>query len=107
MPNVLSKEEVQQLLKALKNRKHVAMLVLIYACGLRRGEVLKLLPTDINAKRGVLVILQTKGRKDRITPLPEMIVDMLRVYCKEYRPRKWLFEGQRRALFRAQYRIGF
>jgi len=94
LPNVLSKEEVQQLLKALKNRKHVAMLALIYACGLRRGEVLKLLPTDIDAKRGVLIIRQAKGRKDRIAPLPEMIVDMLRGYYKEYRPSKWLFEGQ-------------
>ena len=94
LPNVLSKEEVQQLLKALSNRKHVAMLALIYACGLRRGEVLKLLPTDVDAKRKVLIIRQAKGRKDRIAPLPDMIIDMLRVYYKEYRPIKWLFEGQ-------------
>jgi integrase/recombinase XerD len=94
LPNVLSKEEVQQLLKALKNRKHLAMLVLIYACGLRLGEVLKLLPTDIDAKRCVLIIRQAKGRKERIATLPEMIVDMLRGYYKEYRPSKWLFESQ-------------
>jgi integrase/recombinase XerD len=94
LPNVLSKEEVQQLLKALSNRKHVAMLALIYACGLRRGEVLKLIPTDVDAKRKVLIIRQAKGRKDRIAPLPDMIIDMLRVYYREYRPIKWLFEGQ-------------
>ena len=95
LPNVLSKEEVQQLLQALSNRKHVAMLALIYACGLRRGEVLKLKPTDIDAKRGILIIRQAKGRKDRIAPLPEMIIDMLRGYYKEYRPVKWLFEGSK------------
>jgi integrase/recombinase XerD len=94
LPNVLSKEEVQQLLKALRNRKHVAMLALIYACGLRRGEVLKLMPSDVDAKRKVLIIRQAKGRKDRIAPLPDMIIDMLRVYYREYRPIKWLFEGQ-------------
>ena len=94
LPNVLSKEEVQQLLKALSNRKHVAMLALIYACGLRRGEVLKLLPTDVDAKRKVLIIRQAKGRKDRIAPLPDMIIDMLRAYYKDSRPVKWLFEGQ-------------
>lgn len=94
LPNVLSKEEVQQLLKALRNRKHVAMLALIYACGLRRGEVLKLLPSDVDAKRKVLIIRQAKGRKDRIAPLPEMIIDILRAYFKEHRPMKWLFEGQ-------------
>ena len=90
LPNVLSKEEVQQLLKALRNKKHVAML----ACGLRRGEVLKLLPSDVDAMRKILIIRQAKGRKDRIAPLPDMIIDMLRAYYKESRPVKWLFEGQ-------------
>jgi len=94
LPNVLSKEEVQQLLKALRNKKHVAMLALIYACGLRRGEVLKLLPSDVDAKRKILIIRQAKGRKDRIAPLPDMIIDMLRAYYKVSRPVKWLFEGQ-------------
>lgn len=94
LPNVLSKEEVQTLLKSLKNRKHTAMLALIYACGLRRGEVLKLLPTDIDSKRMVLLIREAKGRKDRIAPLPQMIIDLLRNYYKEYKPKKWLFEGQ-------------
>jgi integrase/recombinase XerD len=94
LPNVLSKEEVQQLLKALSNRKHAAMLALIYVCGLRRGEVLKLLPSDVDAKRKVLIIRQAKGRKDRIAPLPDIIIDMLRVYYKESRPLKWLLEGQ-------------
>lgn len=94
LPNVLSKEEVQKLLRALTNRKHVAMLALIYACGLRRGEVLKLLPTDIDSNRKVLLIREAKGRKDRIAPLPEMIIDILRNYYKEYRPKRYLFEGQ-------------
>ena len=94
LPNVLSKEEVQTLLRSVKNRKHMAMLALIYACGLRRGEVLKLLPTDIDSHRMVLLIREAKGRKDRIAPLPQMIIDLLRNYYKEYQPKKWLFEGQ-------------
>jgi len=94
LPNVLSKEEVQTLLRSVKNRKHMAMLALIYACGLRRGEVLKLLPTDIDSHRMVLLIREAKGRKDRIAPLPQMIIDLLRNYYKEYKPKKWLFEGQ-------------
>jgi len=45
------------------------MLSLIYACGLRRSEFLNLKPTDVDSKRGILLIRQAKGKKDRIKPL--------------------------------------
>ncbi len=95
LPNVLSKEEVQQILRALENIKHKAMLCLIYSCGLRRSELLNLKFEHVDSKRGILLIKQAKGRKDRIAPLPTFIVEMLRTYYKEYRPEQWLFEGQR------------
>lgn len=95
LPNVLSKEEVKAVLEALSNPKHKAMLSLIYACGLRRSELLNLKPQDVDSKRGLLMIRQGKGRKDRVAPLPERIVEMLREYYKGYRPRVWLFEGQK------------
>ncbi|HRZ42058.1 MAG TPA: tyrosine-type recombinase/integrase [Bacteroidales bacterium] len=95
LPNVLSKEEVKAILDALSNPKHKAMLSLIYACGLRRSELLNLKPADVDSKRGLLIIRQGKGRKDRVAPLPERIIEMLREYYKGYRPKVWLFEGQK------------
>jgi integrase/recombinase XerD len=94
LPNVLSKEEVASILKAHTNVKHKTMLGLIYACGLRRGELLNLKPINIDSKRGLLIIKQAKGRKDRIAPISEKIIEMLRVYYKLYKPKIWLFEGQ-------------
>lgn len=47
LPNVLSKEEVKSILEAPTNLKHRAMLSLIYACGLRRGELLNLTQKDV------------------------------------------------------------
>jgi len=94
LPNVLSKEEVAILLKALVNMKHRTMLSLIYSCGLRRGELLNLLPSDVDSKRGLLIIRQAKGRKDRIVPLSLKTINLLREYYKMYRPKVWLFEGQ-------------
>lgn len=94
LPNVLSKEEIKQILNAPTNIKHKAMLSLIYACGLRRSELLNLKPNDIDSKRGVIIIRQAKGKKDRIAPLSEKIVEMLREYYKTYKPATWLFEGQ-------------
>jgi integrase/recombinase XerD len=94
LPNVLSKEEVKAILEAHENIKHRAMLSLIYACGLRRSELLNLKPTHIDSKRKVLIIKQAKGRKDRIVPLSQKIIEMLREYYKTYKPSVWLFEGQ-------------
>ena len=94
LPNVLSKEEIKLILQAPSNLKHRALLSLIYACGLRRSEVLNLVPKDVDSGRGILIIRNAKGKKDRITPLPEKILKLLREYYISYRPVKWLFEGQ-------------
>lgn len=94
LPNVLSKEEVKRILDAHNNIKHRAMLSLIYSCGLRRSELLHLKPLDIDSKRGVVIIRQSKGKKDRIVPLSPKILDLLRLYFVTNRPVTYLFEGQ-------------
>jgi integrase/recombinase XerD len=96
LPNVLSKEEVKKILAVTHNKKHKAMLSLIYACGLRRGELLSLRPADIDSRRGLLVIRLAKGKRDRIVPISDKIVELLRDYYREYHPKTWLFEGIQR-----------
>lgn len=94
LPNVLSKAEVKLILNAQKNLKHRTMLSLIYACGLRRGELLRLKSGDVDSTRGLLKVYQGKGKKDRVVPISEKTIEMLRDYYKLYKPKKWLFEGQ-------------
>jgi integrase/recombinase XerD len=94
LPNVLSKEEVKLILNAHSNLKHKTMLSLIYSCGLRRGELLHLKPTDIDSKRGIVIIRQSKGKKDRIAPLSNKILAMLRDYYVAHKPATYLFEGK-------------
>lgn len=94
LPNVLSKEEVKAILGAPVNLKHKAMLSLIYSCGLRRGELLNLKIADIDSRRNIVIIRQSKGRKDRIAPLSIKIIELLRGYFVAYKPKIWLFEGQ-------------
>lgn len=96
LPNVLSKEEIKLLLTRTLNVKHKAMLSLIYSCGLRSGELIGLRPEHIDSKRMLVLIKNGKGRKDRIVPLSEKILDQLREYFKAFRPVKYLFEGQER-----------
>jgi len=94
LPNVLSKSEVKRILAAPVNVKHRVMLALIYACGLRRGELLNIKPADIQSDRGLLFIRQAKGKKDRVVPIPATLLDQLRSYYVAYRPKLYLFEGQ-------------
>ena len=71
------------------------MLSLIYACGLRRSELLNLKPSDVDSKRHLLLIRLAKGKKDRVAPISDKMIEMLRRYYKVYRPKVWLFEGQK------------
>jgi integrase/recombinase XerD len=94
LPHVLSKQEVKRILDSLTNRKHRAMLSLIYACGLRRSEVLSLRPSDIQSDRGLLFVGNAKGATDRVVPLSPKLLVQLREYYRDYRPKVFLFEGQ-------------
>ncbi len=94
LPNVLSKEEVKLLLGSLTNTKHKTMLSLIYSCGLRSGELLKLKPQHIDSNRNILIVYQSKGKKDRIVPLSNKTIEMLRSYYTAYKPSVYLFEGE-------------
>jgi integrase/recombinase XerD len=40
------------------------------------------------------MVRQSKGKKDRIVPLSEKILVLLRDYYIAYKPTQWLFEGQ-------------
>ena len=94
LPNVLSKEEVKAILDAHSNVKHRMMLSMIYSCGLRCGELLALKPVNIDSKRNIVLLKNSKGKKDRIAPLSQKILAMLRVYFSAYKPKLYLFEGQ-------------
>jgi integrase/recombinase XerD len=94
LPNVLSKEEVKLILEAHANIKHKTMLSLIYSCGLRCGELLAMKPVHIDSKRNIVILKNSKGKKDRIVPLSPKILKLLREYYKVCKPKTYLFEGQ-------------
>ncbi|MBI2271773.1 MAG: site-specific integrase [Bacteroidetes bacterium] len=95
LPDVLSLNEVEKMLNSLDNIKHKTMLALIYSGGLRRSELLNMQINDVDSKRMIITIRGAKGNKDRIVPLAETILEMLRKYYPEYKPKKYLFEGQK------------
>ena len=94
LPKVLSKNEIRRIFKFTENPKHLVMLKLSYGMGLRVSEIVNLQLEDINSKDMLVLIKGAKGKKDRYTNLPYSVLENLREYYKEYRPKKWLFEGQ-------------
>jgi integrase/recombinase XerD len=94
LPNVLGKDEVKKLLGSLSNEKHRVMLSLIYACGLRRSELINLVPVDIERNRNLLRIRQAKGFKDRVVPISIKTIEMVDTYMEHFKPQIYLFEGQ-------------
>jgi site-specific recombinase XerD len=93
LPEVLSQQEVVQLFEATDNLKHRVMLMLLYASGLRRSELLTLRVGDVDFDRAVVLIRGGKGRKDRHSVLAHSLIPIIEQYLNMYRPAFWLFEG--------------
>ncbi len=94
LPKVIDKQSVIKLLNAPENTKHKTMLMCAYAAGLRVSEVAVLKVAHIDSKRMTIRIEQSKGKKDRYVMLSQKLLDQLRLYVKEYKPKAYLFEGQ-------------
>jgi integrase/recombinase XerD len=94
LPKVLSIEEITLVINSLENIKHKCMISLIYSAGLRRSELLNLKLEDINSQRMQISIISSKNKKDRMVPLSEFVLKMLRLYYKEFQPKLYLFEGR-------------
>ena len=94
LPVVLSQQEVEALIKATRNIKHRALLMLTYSAGLRRQELQFMKPSAIDSEQMRVHVVQGKGKKDRFTLLSPKVLEYLRMYFKIERPKVYLFETQ-------------
>jgi len=94
LPEILSGEEVAAIFDACHNLKHKTLLMTSYSGGLRLGETLALLPSDVDSARMMIRVEQGKGRKDRYVMLSPTLLLALRAYWKGFRPVRWVFEGR-------------
>ena len=94
LPEVLSREEVWDLLALVRKESVLICLTLMYTCGLRVSEAVNLRIKDIDSKRMVLWVRNSKGNKDRSVPLPVQTLTQLRAYWLNHRSKMWLFPGK-------------
>ena len=96
LPKVLGEDELARLFNALENIKHKAMLFTAYSAGLRVSEIAALKIKQIDSGRMQILIENAKGKKDRYVNLSPILLDILRAYIKNYKPRpkEFLFESE-------------
>jgi site-specific recombinase XerD len=94
LPQIIDKAFLLDAINKIENLKHKAIIALAYSTGMRVSEVCNLKLIDIDSKRMVITIRQSKGRKDRIVALSPTILNILRDYFKAYKPKEYLFNGQ-------------
>lgn len=95
LPNILTVDEIREIINSITNLKHRAIISTIYSCGLRISEAVNLKINDIDSSAMTVKIVNAKGRNDRIIMLSEKLLFLLREYFKEYKPKIYLFEGQK------------
>jgi integrase/recombinase XerD len=93
LPIVLSVEEVQKMFTVCENKKHKAILAVLYSCGLRVSELINLKWSHIDRSRMVVNVIQGKGKKDRQVMLDSSLIPILEDYYKEYRSKEYVFNG--------------
>ena len=93
LPVVLSPEEVALLIDSARNLMHRAILMTLYATGLRRAELCRLKVTDIDSDRMMIHIREGKGGRDRDVLLSPKLLETLREYWRWMKPNTWLFPG--------------
>lgn len=94
LPRVIDQYVLKEKILQVENIKHRAILALAFSDGLRVSEVINLKIAHIDSNRMIINILNAKGAKDRIVPLSEYVLNLLREYYKQYKPKEYLFNGQ-------------
>ena len=91
LPDILTVNEVEQLIGATRKLRYRVFVLNTYSMGLRLSETLSLQVGDIDGKRKLVHIRRGKGHKDRFVPLPDLTYRALRALWRKHRNLCWLF----------------
>lgn len=98
LPDIVTVEEAQRLFQATQTLSYKVFYFTLYSLGLRLGEGLRLQVGDIDAERQRVHIRDAKGNKDRLVPLPEQTLVLLRRFWLLHRHPTLLFPNRKGGL---------
>jgi len=98
LPTVLSRKEVEALVKAVTHPSSKALVMILYSSGLRVSEVVRLRPEDLDRDRGLVRVRAGKGKKDRYTLLSRRALGAVErhLLLRGEGDGRWLFPGPRK-----------
>src|SRR5579863_9264081 len=94
LPDVIGAPAVAGILNRTMNLKHWTILATLYATALRVDELLHLQVGDIDSAQMIIHVREGKGRVPRKIALSPALLERLRIYCRRYQPKLWLFPSQ-------------
>jgi site-specific recombinase XerD len=103
LPSILSEQEMILLIQKTANVKHRALLLTAYSAGLRVSELVTLKLSNIDSHRMLIHLHGAKGKRDRMVPLSQKLLETLRSYFLVYQPRVYLFETEPGKPYNAHY----
>ncbi len=98
IPDIVTVEEAQRLFMATNRLSYRVFFFILYSMGLRLSEGLALEIGDIDPVRMRVHIRDAKGNKDRLVPLPENTLKVLRQFWAIHKHPKFLFPSRKRGL---------
>jgi len=89
--NIFSAAEVERIMVLCQIEEPIglrdrAILEVLYSTGIRRLETIQLKLYDLSLDRGLILVRQGKGKKDRYVPIGERAIAWLEKYVREARP---------------------
>jgi len=91
LPDILTKDEILEILNCISNDKHRLIITFLYASGLRVSEVVNLKIKDLNFSNLSLKIRNTKGNKDRFTLLSAKSIEEINKQIKDRDGNEYIF----------------
>jgi integrase/recombinase XerD len=102
IPDILTIEQLDRLFSATNRLSYRVFFFTAYSMGLRLGEGIKLTVGDIDATNMRLHVRDAKGNKDRLVPLPEKTLQVLRAFWTIHKHPHFLFPSRKRGLKNVQ-----
>lgn len=94
IPNVLSKNELRDMINSTENVKHKLIIQFLYSTGVRVGELVKVRVQDLDLKNGFIRIVNGKGKKDRLTIISKELCSSIKRYLKYGMNQVYLFQNK-------------
>lgn len=98
LPNVLTRDEILNIISQVNNLKHRLAISLLYSAGLRISEVLKLRVSDINMQN-LTLLANGKGNQQRLSIFSSHLVSDLKMLIGEKSANDYIFESSQKPGF--------